>query len=73
MSKSLRNLINSVNPFLLTLQSGFFKIKSNSKNKNSSGQYLMLFDPFDPYSSLSTICFSTNINFPENHIYVRKA
>ncbi len=73
MSTSLRIPINSVNPFLLTLQSGFVKIRSNSKNKNASGQYLMLFDSFDPYSSLSTICFSINSNFPENHIYVRKA
>jgi hypothetical protein len=73
MSKSLRNPVDSVIPFLLTLQSGFFKIKSNSKIKNSSGQYIMLFDPFDPYSSLSTICFSINCNFPENLIYVRKA
>ncbi len=73
MSKSLRNPVDSVIPFLLTLQSSFFKIKSNRKIKNSSGQYLMLFDPFDPYSSLSPIHFSTNSNFPENHIYVRKA
>ncbi len=73
MSNFLRIPIDSVNHFLLTLQSGFLKIKSNSKNKNSSGQCLMLFDPFDPYSSLSTIHFSTNSHFPENHIYVRKA
>jgi hypothetical protein len=73
MSKSLRNPIDSVIPFLLTRQTGFLKIKSKSKNKNTSGQYLMLFDPFDPYSSLSTIHFSTNSKFAENHIYVRKA